>query len=299
MELRVLRYFVTVARQNSFSRAAESLFVSQSSLSKQIAGLESELGTQLFIRTGRSIELTDTGHKLLRGAEEMLRMEDELTRQLKEMGRELPVRNSLVISMEEAVTANDDVCSEIIAVAQLFKERYAPLELQFKYENKPIAGSLDNAESADVFFCVSDERIWSKEYDCTVLSNDRFVLAASEKLFEKAPDRDVRALLRSHPLLMLENEGRGVMDISKILFQLESRPEIRFSKSDLTIALDLATEVGMAVVPEKKAKKLAGLGIGCIPIPDVTAAISLFAVYEKRNRNPVLRPFLEELTSRL
>lgn len=151
MELRVLKYFVTVAKQLSFSRAAENLFVSQSCLSKQIAGLESELGTQLFVRTGRSIKLTNAGQKLLHGADEMLRMEKDLVLQIKELSTGLSVRHSLTISLEEPVTANDDVCSHIIAVAQTLKRRYAPLELVFKYENKPITGSLDNAESADVF----------------------------------------------------------------------------------------------------------------------------------------------------
>ncbi len=297
MELRVLKYFVTVAKQLSFSRAAESLFVSQSSLSKQIAGLEAELGTQLFVRTGRSIELTNAGQKLLQGADEMLRMEEDLVLQIKELGTGLPVRHSLTISLEEAVTANDDVCSHIIAVAQTLKRHYAPLELVFKYENKPVTGSLDNAESADVFFCVSNEKLWSKEYDCQLLSKDRFVLAGAGSIL--GGETDVRTLLRSYPLLMLENEGRGVMDISKILYQLDVRPEIRFSKSNLTIALDLATEVGLAIVPEKKAKTLANTGVSYVEIPGGTTEVSLFAVYERNVRNPMIHPFLDALTVRL
>lgn len=55
MDIRVLRYFVAVAREQNFSRAADSLHVSQPALSRQIQDLETELGTKLFFhgRTGK------------------------------------------------------------------------------------------------------------------------------------------------------------------------------------------------------------------------------------------------------
>ena len=61
MELRILRYFLTVAKEQSFTKAAEQLHITQPTLSRQIAALEEELGTVLFVRKGRSITLTDGG----------------------------------------------------------------------------------------------------------------------------------------------------------------------------------------------------------------------------------------------
>lgn len=68
MELRQLKYFVTTAEKLSFSEAARALFVSQSTLSQQIAVLEGELGVQLFERNKRKICLTDVGNALLPSA---------------------------------------------------------------------------------------------------------------------------------------------------------------------------------------------------------------------------------------
>lgn len=72
MELRVLNYFLTVAREESFSRAAEKLHLSQPTLSRQLKDLEEEFGKQLLIREPRRILLTDDGELLRRRAEEIL-----------------------------------------------------------------------------------------------------------------------------------------------------------------------------------------------------------------------------------
>jgi DNA-binding transcriptional LysR family regulator len=68
MELRHLRYFVAIAEERSFTRAAERLWVAQPGLSTQIRRLESELGTRLFERHTRGVDLTDAGEVFLERA---------------------------------------------------------------------------------------------------------------------------------------------------------------------------------------------------------------------------------------
>lgn len=74
MELRVLNYFVTVAREKNISRAANVLHLSQPTLSKQLKELEEELNTTLFIRGNREITLTEEGEYLRQRGEEILAM---------------------------------------------------------------------------------------------------------------------------------------------------------------------------------------------------------------------------------
>lgn len=82
MELRVLQYFLAVTREQNILRAAESLHLSQPTLSRQIRDMEEELGKQLFIRGSRSITLTEEGMILRKRAEEIMELvkkaEDEI-----------------------------------------------------------------------------------------------------------------------------------------------------------------------------------------------------------------------------
>jgi len=79
MELRVLKYFLAVAQEQSISAAAEVLHVTQPTLSRQIQDLEYELGKRLFDRTNKKTVLTEDGIKLRRRAEDILAIVDQTT----------------------------------------------------------------------------------------------------------------------------------------------------------------------------------------------------------------------------
>ena len=83
MELRLLRYFLTVAKEQSFTKAAEQLHITQPTLSRQMAALEDELGITLFLRNGKRISLTDEGILLKRRALEILHLEEKTLEELK------------------------------------------------------------------------------------------------------------------------------------------------------------------------------------------------------------------------
>ncbi len=79
MELRTIRYFLAVAREENMTRAAELLHVTQPTLSKQLKALEEELGKKLFTRHSFSIQLTEEGILLRKRAEDLIKMADRIT----------------------------------------------------------------------------------------------------------------------------------------------------------------------------------------------------------------------------
>lgn len=85
MELRVLRYFLAVAREGSITGAADLLHMTQPTLSRQLKDLEQELGKKLFIRSSHSITLTDEGMLLRNRAEEIIEMVGKLEAEFSSM----------------------------------------------------------------------------------------------------------------------------------------------------------------------------------------------------------------------
>lgn len=89
MELRHLRYFIRAAELENFTKAAESLYVSQPTLSVQIHQLEKELGTELFVRSGRNVRLTQAGRVFLQRAQQAVK-------ELEEGGKEVDALSGLI-----------------------------------------------------------------------------------------------------------------------------------------------------------------------------------------------------------
>lgn len=109
MELRLLRYFLSVAQEENITRAAEQLHIAQPSLSKQMMELEQELGKKLFIRGKRKITLTEEGVLLRKRAAEILMLCEKTEREIAQassmVGGELSIGGGSSATMARTVTA--------------------------------------------------------------------------------------------------------------------------------------------------------------------------------------------------
>ncbi|MFC1413529.1 LysR family transcriptional regulator [Streptacidiphilus sp. N1-12] len=137
MELRQLRYFVAVAEELNFGRAARRLLIAGPSLSQQIKALERDLGVRLFDRDRRTVALTATGAALLPHSRDLLERADDLRRRAARMSGSEAVRLGYVNWLPPDVTARTS------AVAQLHVDAWiAPSHTQAA---RVADGSLDLA----------------------------------------------------------------------------------------------------------------------------------------------------------
>jgi len=123
MELRQLKYFVAVAEELNFGRAAGRVYLSQPALSQQIRKLEEDLGVTLFYRTKRQVELTEAGQALLEGARQALVQIEQTVRAVREAGGLESSR--LQVGFPEY--ANHTPVAEIL---RIFQKRYPSVGLE-------------------------------------------------------------------------------------------------------------------------------------------------------------------------
>ena len=133
MELRVLNYFLAIAREQSIVHAAESLHLSQPTLSTQIKGLEKELGKQLLIRGtkgSRKVTLTEEGMILRKRAEEIL----DLVRRTE---NEISIRDDIVMGDVYIGTGETDGVRLIARAAQILQSRNPGIHYHISSGNSP------------------------------------------------------------------------------------------------------------------------------------------------------------------
>lgn len=157
MELRVLRYYLTVAREENITRAAEILHITQPTLSRQMAELEDELNTRLFERTNRKIALTEAGMRLRRRAEELVSLAEKTEMEFKNSDEEL----TGVISIGSGVSA---VVSENLPdLIQTYSNKYP--HVRFELHTGTVAGIKDQLDKGLLDVGILMEPVEVEKYD--------------------------------------------------------------------------------------------------------------------------------------
>jgi DNA-binding transcriptional LysR family regulator len=156
MEIRLLRYFIAVANQQSISAAAKSLHISQPTLSRQLSDLEVELGTSLFIRGNRKITLTTEGMFLLTKAKEIVRLVEKTEANFNQP--------SEIISGEIYIGGGETEAMHFIAetLKDLLKDHPA---IQFHLYSGNADDIMDKLDNGLLDFGIVIEPTDKKEYD--------------------------------------------------------------------------------------------------------------------------------------
>lgn len=154
MELRTLRYFVTVVREGSITAAAKSLHVTQPTLSRQLAALEDELGHLLYQRNRKGIELTEQGVILRRYAESILALADKAEEEIA-----LPTHS---IAGKVHIAAGETQAMELVAEAMSARAPPTPASpSSCTAAPRPTSWTTSSAASTTSFWNASCAAMWT------------------------------------------------------------------------------------------------------------------------------------------
>jgi len=257
MELRTLRAFVEVVRQGGFSRAAKTVFVTQSAVSKAVKQLEDELGLQLLDRIGQSCKVTPAGEIVYRRALAILAQGEDLKAELEELRG---LRGG-VLRLGVPLIGSNTLFARWFAA---YRNRYPGVELKLvehgskRLEELVLAGELDLAAT---LLPVSDDfgwqEVWREPID--------LLLAVDHPL--AARERVSFAELADHPFILY---GPGFALNPMILEACRESgftPTVVAHSSQVEFIIELvAAKLGIALLPRMIAEQRQHPMTRCVPI---------------------------------
>ncbi|WP_238423285.1 LysR family transcriptional regulator [Gordonia sp. 'Campus'] len=194
MDLHLVTYFVAVVDHGGITKAAQSLYISQPSLSQAIRTLEKRLGVTLFDRTGRRLELTEAGRKLDVAARRILADVDRAKAKVDAV-REL--RAGRVDVVTYAAFSIDPV----VNVVRLFRERFPRLSVRVISADGP-GGVLSALRSGDAEIGIMDSAAEHATFSAIPMAEQDLVVAVPPRLAEELPDPAPHSAVRALPLII-------------------------------------------------------------------------------------------------
>ncbi|MBX6764320.1 MAG: LysR family transcriptional regulator [Rubrobacteraceae bacterium] len=286
MELRQLRYFVTIAEELHFRRAAERLHMSQPPLSQQIQKLERELGVELFRRANRRIELTDAGRIFLREARQTLMHAERSVEVVKYAARgEIGwLRIGFVGS----------VSYELLPyLLQEYRQRYPAVQL--KLRQLTTEEQIEALETDEIDVGISRELREEGEFAVQPLLRERLVAALP--ITHTLAERRELALseLAEDPFIVLPRpEVPRLYDhIIHLCRAAGFTPRVAQEALQFPAILGLVSAgLGVAVVPAM-AKAFRKTGVVCVVLSDDNAISEVVIAYRPDREPPTLPAFLD------
>ena len=200
MEIRVLRYFLTVVREENITRAAEVLHITQPTLSRQLAQLETQMGVKLFLRGTRKIVLTDEGLLLRRRAEEILELVDKTEHEL--TGQDGKIEGTVSIGCGDLKAVE-----ELAELIRTFHEQYPLVTFDLYTASADYVRDRMDRGLTDIGLLLEPVDLGKYDYirmageeRCVVTMHPDAPLAKKEYITPQDPGRDrqlVRGILRS------------------------------------------------------------------------------------------------------
>jgi DNA-binding transcriptional LysR family regulator len=289
MELRHLRYFVTVADELSFSRAAEQLQMAQPPLSQQIQSLETELGVKLFNRKTRPLQITPAGQAFLEEARSTLaRLKQAVHKTQRIHQGEL---GHLTIGFTSSIA--NGVLPNIL---RTFQQHYPEIKLILREENSvfQIQG-LRNRQTDIIFIYQNHDLETASDLEVMPLLQETLMVALPQHHpLANQPKLSFTALADEEFVMPLRSVVSGLPEqIYYLCAQAGFVPNVaQEAVFTVTILGLVAGEMGISILPSS-VQSLQRKGVVYRPIQEDTAVNQLTAVWRKDYSSPVIRKFLD------
>ncbi|KRE89186.1 LysR family transcriptional regulator [Frateuria sp. Soil773] len=288
MELRHLRYFIAVAEERHFTRAAARLGIGQPPLSMQIRQLERELGARLFHRLSRGVELTEAGRRLLERAGPVITQLEQAKAEVAQLARGEAGR--LRVGFAGATYFQP----RVPALIQDYRQRHPDVELLPEQSNTPALTRGLHAGSIDVAFIrPSAEADEALAVETLVVESMLAVLPRRHPLASGGAAIPLAALAGETFILFPRDIGPGLYDtIAGACHRAGFSPRLGLAAPQIpSIVPMVEAGFGVSIVPAS-VSRIGGAGVAYLPLAGDAPSALLALAYRRDERSQLVRRFV-------
>lgn len=273
MEFHHLRYFIEVARQKSFTKAAKVCCVSQSAISKMIKDLESELGTALFIRNSKYVNLTDAGVIFFNQSQQIVSMFLNLKTDFE---NELKLEKGKIVIGLPSITGAS-VFAQLLAS---FRTKHPQIDIElYEYGSKKVVvGVKDGTLDLGVICNLPNDNL----FDTMTLANDPLYVVVNPQHPLTNLSSVRLSALANEPFILFTKDFSLHEEIVNNCKLAGFQPKIIFETSQLELMIQMvAANLGIALLPSKTCKRLNTTRTVAIPFSEPAIFHKMSIIWRK------------------
>lgn len=289
MDIEHLRFFSYIAKYKNITNAAKHLYISQSTLSRQIMSLENELGTKLFNRDGKQLTLTKVGEALLAECGPLIDHFDAVIHTIDTINQG--------VSGTIRITAPTHIITLLKGTLDDLRRHYPDIQLiveSYIFNEVPsaVAFNLYNVGVTYDYSASDDDYL-----ETTVIGQEDFAILFASQFEADTPEATLRQLANKIPFVMPIHDNppsfKGLMALLQSYATSGPLHTYQVNNTESMIS-DIALGLGFGFVPSRLAEITAdNKNVSMVKVPNLDTTCNVVLVYKKEGNSPATQKFIE------
>lgn len=289
MNNETLRYFRYIAKYKNITQAAKHLFISQSTLSRNIMALENELGVKLFLRNNKMVELTEAGEVLYKNSQSLIDHMDTLTRDVVSVGKgevgilKVTTPACLVELLQQGIDALQEGYPDIRCFVEAYNFSEIPLAIKYHFYDVGITYDFSLIEDEDL--------------STVVIGSDEFVIAYPKSFAADSYEETLRNLVANSTFIVPEHIDPPF--INQIIAQIEDQLGVKMRQTmevrdTNSLILNTSLGIGYGLLPRTQFTLIGeATNIEYLSVPGLNTHSDVVAIYRRDHNSELIPKFLK------
>lgn len=294
MDIESLRYFQYIAKYKNITKAAQHFYVNQSTLSRQIMGLEQELGVTLFMRDNRRLELTEAGEVFYRECGIFIKHMEVIIRKTQSVGK----GDSGTLRLVTPGNLNNILPQSISSFRESFPDAHLLVE---SYDFVEITSAI-LYEIYDVGFTYEFAAPDNEEIEKVPVGEDDFSIVISSRICKGGSAEEIAGIVKSLPLILPSHVEPPFLKL--MMYELQNlggmkKTDVQYTNSNESVMMQVSLGLGYSIAPTSITRsRMNDDQLTFLPLNHSSGKSKIIMLYKKSNPSKLAARFVDIVEKR-